>query len=279
MTKTKEFMKSLISVLPGPLAIAAWDTIWSAKSPQFRAQRRLQHDLMRRIGSPTHVLGGPFEGMRYIERATGSAYLPKLVGTYEMEMAPAIESIVASDPDLLVDVGAAEGYYAVGMARRLPALRVLAYDIYKPARYMLRDLARRNGVQDRIELRERCTPALLEADLRGAQRPVIICDCEGYEDDLLQPGAESQLTRATLLVELHEMFRPGVGKNLRHRFGPTHLIQVLRTAPRDSSMLPAGVNVTREEANELMNERRSEAMEWLFMTPLRGNGQPPLTTQ
>jgi hypothetical protein len=75
------------------------------------------------------------------------------------------------------------------------------------------------------------------------------------------------LARATLLVELHEMFRPGVGLRIQDRFRSTHTIATLRTAPRDSCMLPAGMNLTPEEADELMNERRSEAMEWLWMTP------------
>lgn len=32
------------------------------------------------------VLTGPFSGMQYIDRAHGSAYLPKLLGSYEHEL-------------------------------------------------------------------------------------------------------------------------------------------------------------------------------------------------
>src|ERR1700722_7380135 len=63
------------------------------------------------------VMAGPFAGMGYIESSVGSAHIPKLLGIYEGEIAPCIEQICRSRPELVVDLGAAEGYYAVGAAR------------------------------------------------------------------------------------------------------------------------------------------------------------------
>lgn len=257
----------MISALPGPLGVMAWDAIWTLKNPLFREQRRAQRRVYDRLGRPTNLLAGPFAGMRYIERATGSAYLPKIVGTYEAGLVPAIESIIMYEPDVIIDVGAAEGYYAVGFALRLKSARIIACDIYKPARYLLRKLAVYNGVTDRIDLRTRCTPTTLEKDVTGAARPVIICDCEGYEDDLLNPALAPALARAAILVELHEMFRPGVSARIRERFKKTHDIATIRETSRVSSMLPPNLGLNATDEAEAMNERRAEVMEWFHMTP------------
>jgi len=66
------------------------------------------------------VASGPFRGMRYVARAYHSAYHAKLLGTYEMELHGIVEELCRETPGIIVDVGAAEGYYAVGLAMRLP---------------------------------------------------------------------------------------------------------------------------------------------------------------
>src|SRR5947209_5143244 len=66
----------------------------------------------------TTVLNGPFRGQIYsraslLNRVSG----PRLLGSYEQELHPIFGNL---DPsyEAFVDVGAAEGYYAVGMARK-----------------------------------------------------------------------------------------------------------------------------------------------------------------
>src|SRR5262245_12927877 len=53
---------------------------------------------------------------------------PKLLGTYEVELQPLFEQIVAASPLTVINVGAAEGYYAAGLAVRCPAACVIAYE-------------------------------------------------------------------------------------------------------------------------------------------------------
>ena len=83
----------------------------------------LDHLARRRTAGLVHA--GPFAGMRYVDRSVGSCFIPKLLGTYERELAPKIERICRRQPGLVVDVGAAEGYYAVGLAMRIPEARII----------------------------------------------------------------------------------------------------------------------------------------------------------
>lgn len=66
---------------------------------------------------------GPFAGMNYDVAASEGGGAPRLLGGYEASLAPIINDIVEAKPDLIIDVGCAEGYYAIGMARRLPMRR------------------------------------------------------------------------------------------------------------------------------------------------------------
>ena len=68
----------------------------------------------------TRVLQGPFAGMNYLNRSHNSEFVPKLLGSYEAELSEVLEQIIAHDYRLIVDVGFAERYYAVGLARRCP---------------------------------------------------------------------------------------------------------------------------------------------------------------
>src|SRR6185436_5046661 len=102
------------------------------------------------------VLAGPFAGMRYVDRSFGSVYWPKLLGTYELELHATLAALLARDFETVLVAGAAEGYYAVGMATRLPQARIVAWEANTEARTAVAELACLNGVGDRIELRGIC---------------------------------------------------------------------------------------------------------------------------
>jgi hypothetical protein len=73
------------------------------------------------------VRHGLFYGMKYPSlEAAGSTLYPKLLGSYERELHGIMERIVRTDYATVVDIGCAEGYYAAGLALRLPEARVFA---------------------------------------------------------------------------------------------------------------------------------------------------------
>src|SRR5262249_28724052 len=75
------------------------------------------------------IAAGPFRGMRLdYDAMPVPAYSPKLIGTYEQELHPAIERAIDRSPSHILNVGCAEGFYAVGMAMRLPHAMIYAAD-------------------------------------------------------------------------------------------------------------------------------------------------------
>jgi hypothetical protein len=231
----------------------------------------LTRAVVRRTGQT--VAAGPFRGMRYVAEGIGSVYYPKLLGVYERELHPIVEAIVRLGPDRIVDIGAAEGYYAVGLAVRNPGAEVTAFEQEEEGRRLVGELAARNGVAGRVRVRGRCEPADLQSELAPARRPVVVCDVEGYESVLLDPIAVPALTGARVLVEVHEFVLAGVGDVLRGRFWRTHRITELAQTDRSRGDFPYLRWYTRllpkAYATYPVNEFRPARMSWLWLEPIR----------
>ncbi len=244
-----------------------------AKRAHERAGRALhlrRIDALNRRFAAEHgleVRRGPFAGLRYPDAlvAGHGDLVAKLVGTYELELAPVLEAWIGHGVERFVDVGAAEGFYAVGMAVASPATRVVAFELDPAARAQLAVLAEHNGVGDRVEIRGACTPAELAA-LRG-DGVAVLSDCEGGEAALLDPVAAPALTRWPLLVELHEFVVPGVTETLRRRFAPTHDVELIDGRPRDGERPPELRGVGERDRARLLGERRPGPMQWMRLRP------------
>lgn len=212
------------------------------------------------------IASGPFKGLRYIHEAVGSQWAPKLLGTYEMELAPVIEGIIANPPARVVNIGAAEGYYAVGLAWRMSGTRVVAFEAQEARHKLLKDFAAANGVADRIEVLGACLPDLLNDAVQGGARTLVICDVEGAEFQILDPASVPGIAGADVLVEVHPWVHEQIADVLRQRFEQTHEIQEIGTRPRRAEDLPGPVKLARKYAAACMDETRPCSMSWLWMT-------------
>lgn len=255
----KRGLKAALPWLPGPLDRAC-----------VRGLRRLglateAYRIYVEQGRPKAVPAGPFAGMMTLGVGDGSAFVPKVFGSYEKELWPGLEGTLAAGPDRLINIGAAEGFYSVGCALRLPDLRVIAFESEGYARGLLRRQARLNGVEDRIVIRGSCDAEGLEAALSGAERPWVICDCEGCENAVLDPELATSLRRASIIVELHDCFIPGTEARMRARFQASHQIERVAARPRAADEGPSGLSSA--EALAVMDEARAEGQAWLVMRP------------
>lgn len=217
------------------------------------------------------VRGGPFAGMRYIHGAVGSAYVPKLLGIYERELNQCIEQACALNFPLIVDIGAAEGYYAVGLARRNPDARIIAFEMEEKGQAALRQMAQLNDATPRVDVRGKCELENLQSALARADRSLVVCDVEGYEENLLKPKAIPALARAHLLVEMHDFIRPGVTELITKRFTPTHAVHRIWQEPRNRGDMPYRTLGTAllpgRYLDWAVSEWRPVRMSWLWMEP------------
>lgn len=217
------------------------------------------------------VQSGPFRGMQYISKShRHSALPPKLLGTYERELSGPLEEAISMRYDLVVDIGAGEGYYAVGFALRLTNAKVIAYEMESSARDLLRELARLNNVQDQITVHGLCTKQSLTSSLSVEGKPLLICDAEGAEVILLDPVRIPALRSAFILVELHEGIIGGLSEEIRERFASTHTIQSIHQEPRARSEFPyktLSTTLLPGFIDYAMDERRAYQQMWYWMKP------------
>ncbi|HEY1787237.1 MAG TPA: hypothetical protein VGJ73_03735 [Verrucomicrobiae bacterium] len=236
---------------------------------RFRPIGYLLH--LTRVRTENRIQSGPFAGVRYVNNSVGSAYIPKLLGIYESELAAKVETICHRRPDLIVDIGAAEGYYAVGLAVRNPQARVVAFEMNPQGQAALREMAQLNRVPGVVEIRGKCEPADLAATLDGAPNPVVICDVEGYEEKLLDLESVPALRRTGVLVELHDFVVPGITEELKKRFGLTHRITHIWQQPRSRAQFPwrtfGTALLPKSYLDWSVSEWRPVRMAWLWMEP------------
>lgn len=211
------------------------------------------------------IWSGPFAGMEYVRAATEGALMPRLLGTYECELHPHLAALTAEGLDCVVDVGCAEGYYAVGLARMMPSVHVYAHDIAEAARMACADLAARNGVADRITIGGEFKPADFEAF--AGRRVLVMIDAEGAELDVLQPELSPALAGMNLIVETHDIYRPDALAEITRRFSPTHDIVRVDIGPKPLTGPPWLLELSHLDQLLAVWEWRAAPTPWLVMRP------------
>lgn len=207
------------------------------------------------------VLNGPFSGLRYPKRSLlNRDGIPLLFGTYESELHPIIEEVASNRYDCIVDIGSAEGYYAVGLALRMKTT-VHAFDCEPRERHYLRQMAHLNGVTDLIRVDSWCQPKVLSLLVNG-RRCLVISDCEGFEFDLFNDECAAALRDSDLIIELH---RNGSAVNalddLLDRFRVSHSSHIITFSPNN-----LGSNVP-EKWRKFAREFRQPGQQWLYLNP------------
>lgn len=212
--------------------------------------------LLYRIGRRTNwtVASGPFAGMRYIRRNYGVRWAPQLIGCYEAELHPALERLLKHPFSHVVNVGAFEGYYAVGLALSLPHAHVFAFEASPIKQKYCAEMAALNVVESRIEIRGTCDAHSLAA--LPLQSALLICDCEGCEEDILNPEIVPWLRKSAMVVELHECYRPRVRQILTDRFSQTHDLEIIANAPKNLADYPVLSNESPDNARLAVREDR-----------------------
>jgi hypothetical protein len=211
------------------------------------------------------IYDGPFKGMTYLDRASEGALIARLLGAYESELHPHIAAFAGAGLDCVIDVGCAEGYYAVGLARRMPGVTVYAHDIEERARTGCAELAAKNGVAERVVIGGEFQPE--DFQRFAGRRVLVMVDTEGAELAILQPDRGPALKDMRIIVETHDGFTPGALATLVTRFEATHDIVRVDAGPKVFD--PPSWLKQLGHLDQLLAvwEWRTFPTPWLVMTP------------
>ncbi len=222
------------------------------------------------------VLSGCFAGMKCIPAVVGSVNRPKIMGTYEKELSP-ISCALPDKYKTVIDVGAAEGYYAVGLAIKYPSIqKIVAFEMQPEGQHLIQENAKLNQVESKIVVNGKCTPQILN-DTADASC-FLVMDVEGFEKELLNPELCPILLHMDILVEIHDFISTEIAELIKERFHQTHFIHEIKETERTFQDFPLRFSLLQTSIFHLsfqdykaaalhaMNEKRPMPMRWFYMT-------------
>ncbi len=249
------------------------------KMPDFCRPQELVNRYIAGI-SKNIIVSGPFADMRFLKTAENSSrgFCQLILGTYEIELHPVIDSLCQKPFYSIINIGAAEGYYAVGFAFRNPKVQVIAFETKPTGRSAIEKNAAINNVRDRINIKGTCTlSALSEILLKSVpgEKQLMILDVEGGEKDFLAPEILPAIRHKHILVELHAFIHPKIESILKNRFSDTHQIKTIDSEPRTIENFPPSLShrtwfIPKKYKLGSIYEHRPQAMRWLYLRPKLG---------
>lgn len=240
----------------------------NARNHQAAAENKLSqfNERCNQVFSDLIVRHGPFKGMRYPSlESFGSSLFPKLLGSYESELAPTIREILRTPYTAIVDIGCAEGYYAVGLGMHFKNAGLHAFDIDERALEMCQRMAKINEVN--LTTSGFCDGKALTS-LNLGKRALIICDCEGYEVELIDQPLAQQLKDHDFLVETHDFLDIEITKKITDAIKGTHdfrLIESIDDIIKSYTYdFPELEPFSLSERKRILGEGRPHIMRWIF---------------
>lgn len=234
------------------------------------AEERL-HAIERDVINTTNgiVSDGPFKGMKIDTKVSwgDGGITAKLLGCYELEIADAMATIRGTPFDAVINIGSAEGYYTIGAAMILNTPKVVAVDIDPAALSATRRNAERNGVSDKVDCRGVMSAEELAAFLTEFPRSLVICDCEGFELDLIVPKVTTAGRQAHFLIECHDFIGQPVTETLNAALSGSHSVDVISEGARDPNRYDVLRGRDAIDRWLAVCEFRPETMRWIFAAP------------
>tara|TARA_B110000090_G_scaffold202658_1_gene246194 strand:- start:341 stop:1003 length:663 start_codon:yes stop_codon:yes gene_type:complete len=147
------------------------------------------------------VRSGPFQGMSTSKNYFGSSYLPKVLGTYEIEITPVLYTEFVKN-EVFIDIGCAGGYYMQLADQVSPDILLHGFDINEKALGFVKHLL----PNARLENKSFDIECAIEVfKFYEGKSKLILMDIEGFEWPLLIDFIRlaKNYSETTIVVELH----------------------------------------------------------------------------
>jgi hypothetical protein len=228
------------------------------------------------LASNFTVQYGPFAGMRFAQESWWSAADrgSMILGMYEQEVLKVLDDN-HHGRDILVDVGAADGYYAIGCLKAGWVRHAYCFELSEHGRAAIRRNAELNQCAANITILGEARPGFM-AELEhkfniNPKQVFMIMDIEGGEADLLTASALQSLSRSVSVVELHEnQLAPSFITQFESSAAKAGLeITYVRTQDRNPSAYPELASWSDDDRWMLCSEGRAQLMRWAILQPGR----------
>ncbi len=217
---------------------------------------------------------GPFRGTRLVPDSRWSAADrgSMLLGLYEQEVLGELERL-ANGRRVLLDVGAADGYYAVGALKGGLFNVVVCFEIDPEGQRIIAEQSRMNEVSAQIFVLGEATHGFVDEARKAvefaAAEAVILMDIEGGEFEVLSDRVLNQVRDAVVIVEVHDFDAVGTYqaeallKRLREHFS----VRVMSQSGRNPNVFEELAEWSDDDRWLLCSESRQCRMRWFICEP------------
>lgn len=211
---------------------------------------------------------------RWAEAAVGTYIL----GTYEVHICALLEQLASPDR-LLIDIGAADGLYGIGLVAVGAFESSLCFEADAISRESLSQKAEALSLSDKIAVHGSAEPETISAilaqsdtELAGA---VVLCDIEGAEFALFTPELLGLFAECHVIIEIHDFLLPADAQaeaplaNLIQRAEVFFHVHIVKDGLRYLRDIPLLESWSDADVWTMCMEGRKQVMTWLYLVPKR----------
>ncbi|MEZ5838742.1 MAG: hypothetical protein R3D03_23925, partial [Geminicoccaceae bacterium] len=196
-----------------------------------------------------------------------------VLGLYERDV---LEELVRAlrRRSLFIDIGAGDGYFAIGLVRAGLADQSWCFEASAHGRQVIAGAARLNGVAGRVRVEGTATrECLCDLPRDRLADAVVLVDIEGGEFGLLDKRVLGHLRETVIVIELHD-HKPGFGPDCRIALesrARNHFdISEIALLARNPDLFSELDDLEENDRWLACSEGRGRKMTWLLLQPRIG---------
>ena len=219
------------------------------------------------------VVYGPFKGLKFVDEShwDPSNLGAMILGLYEQEVLSELSNI-PNRYKTFVDLGAADGYYGVGVLINGMFEKSYCYELTEVGRNVISKNALANNVSEKVLIRGEANQNLAteipEYDLNNS---VLLVDIEGAEFDLFDRDFYKSFSNSIIFIELHDFFFDDGEEKLNTLISnskSTHIPKFIKMGGRDLSVYPELKKWNDLDRWIICSEGRPQLMTWVRFDPI-----------
>jgi len=215
---------------------------------------------------------GPLKGLKLTDNAWWGApdKASMLLGLYEQELLQALTSKPLTERSYFIDIGAADGYYGIGLVAGGFYKKSFCFEICQKGRDTIRKNAEINHVSEKVEIFGEANHSLCQKIPQDCiNDAVVLVDIEGGEFDVISAEFLEIFKGAYILIEIHNWIDDFEEKYFRLLSDASKYfsIDVVKPVARDLTQFSELNGFTDDNRYLICSEGRPNVMRFLRLIP------------
>ncbi len=232
-----------------------------------KAQINVWNKISNKYGSTVQY--GPFRGMKIAKvRSWEVEYglTNKILGTYEKQILNILIKF-SKNSNTFIDIGAADGFFVVGMSFKNIFKNIYAFEINSRSQEIIKLNQKLNKCKQNIRVNGEANYLKLKRIIRLKKKCTILVDIEGGEFELLSIKVLELLKHCNVVCEMH-LFRDKKRYNeLIHNAKKKFHCRLIKAKNISPDKFRELNSFSDNERLLALSEGRKYRQEWLILTP------------